>query len=74
MSSTEHLLIQIGKLYAGSKLRLCKTKAMDKPIAFFKSLQHLPDIFKFLVMDKMEFKLLVLVQKNHLYQHNHIFS
>ena len=61
----EHLLIQNGKLYAGSKLRLCKTKAMStQPIAFLKSLQHLPDVFKFVVIDKMEFNPLVLVQNN----------
>lgn len=43
---------------------LGKTKAMStQPIAFLLSLQHLPDIFKFLVMDKVELDLLVLVQK-----------
>ena len=48
-------------LFAG----LGKTKAMStQPIALLISLQHLPDIFKFLVMDKVELDLLVPVQKN----------
>ena len=71
----KHLLTQVGKLYAGGGLRLRKTKAMStQPIAFFKSLQHLPDIFKFVVMDKMDFYALVLMQKNRLHQHDHVFS
>ena len=58
----EHLLIQIGNLYAGSEFCLHKTKAMSiQPIAFLKSLQHLLDIFKSVVMDKMEFMSLVLM-------------
>ena len=58
-------------LFAG----LGKTKAMStQPIALLISLQHLPDIFKFLVMDKVELDLLVPAQKNRLHQHHHIFS
>ena len=58
-------------LFAG----LGKTKAMStQPIAFLISLQHPPDIFKFLVMDKVELDPLVPVQKNRLHQHCHIFS
>ena len=54
---------------------LGKTKAMStQPIAFLISLQHPPDIFKFLVMDKVEFDLLVPMQENLLHQHHDIFS